>query len=115
MDIALFLLTIVLSAVGLPIFCIFGYYRVRRKGYRPPSAALVLLGGGSAGILVAIDGVMRMPIDNDAAHFLRTFFWYPSVAFVLVTTLVVCILPRRNPRVFGPRVPRLPFAAAGKS
>lgn len=114
MDVALILLTIVLSAVGLPVFCIFGYYRVRRKGYPPPSAALVLLGGGAAGILVAIDGVMRMPIDNDVARFLRIFFWYPLAAFVLVTTLVVCILPRRNPRVFGPRVPRFPFAAAGK-
>src|SRR5690242_17700066 len=102
-------LTVLFLSVGVLALCVIGYRRVRRKGYPPPSATLVLLGGGAVGILVAVVGAIRMPIEADAILFFSTFFWYPSMAAVLVSGLIIYILPRRNPRVFGPRRPRFPF------
>jgi hypothetical protein len=113
MDIVAFLLTPALCVCGLPPFCIFVYQRMRGKGYPAPTVALVLLGGAALGIVAAVTGAVLLPIESDNIETFKYIFWYPLAASIFATTLVAYVLPRRNPRVFGPRRPRFPFGAIG--
>jgi len=107
------LLSLAWLAVSLPILFIAGYVRTRRKGYRPPAATLVLLAGVAIGILATYFIAARL--QEGGLLFLFVVFWAPVLVTAGAVALMTSLLPRRNPRVFGTRRPRFPFALAGKT
>ncbi len=113
MDVLLNFISVVISLLLVPalfLLPIAGYLRSRRKGYRPPGATLVLFIGSAVGILSAYVVVSAFPSVEKAFQF---FFWLPVLVLIAVTSLLIRVLPRRNPRVSGPRRPHFPFAAVG--
>jgi len=114
MDIVFAVFTIILLALATPAVCIAGYLRIRRKGYRPPGTTLVLLIAGTIGIAGAVAVSPKIPSNAGVILFMSAFFWLPLLVFAFLTFAAIWLLPRRNPRRFGIRRPRFPFAAAGK-
>lgn len=113
MDVLLFITGILLvgSAVALLLFA--GYLRIRRKGYRPPGATLILLAGFALGILSAMRVASALPSNEKSVRAFFAIFCIPVVVATVTTTLFIWLGPRRNPRVAGRRRPRFPFAASG--
>jgi hypothetical protein len=107
------LLSIFWLAAAIPVLFIAGYLRTRRKGYRPPAATQVVLAGSIIGILAAYFIAARL---NDRG-FLISFvsLWVPVLVAAVAMALMIWLLPKRNPRVFGTRRPRFPFALAGRA
>jgi hypothetical protein len=114
MDIVFAIVTILLLAVAIPSVCIGGFLRVRRKGYRSPGATLVLLIAGTIGIACAVAISPGIPQNASVVTFMSAFFWLPLLVFTFLILAALWFLPRRNPRRFGARRPRFPFAATGK-
>jgi hypothetical protein len=73
-------------------WCLRQYYRARRKGYHPASAATVVFGGMVAPVIAVIDGV-ALPGSSTWSGMLLIF---PVVA--LVGAALVALLPRRARR-----------------
>jgi len=108
------LLIPVLVVVGLGMFLAPPaiYRRARRKGYRAPGAALVLL----ATVVGTI--VLTLPfLPNSAGfgpiQFLIVEFGLPITVFWLVGFILVAGLPRRSARIAGARQVKFPFVLAG--
>jgi hypothetical protein len=114
MDILFILFSVPLLIFAASSFYIASYYRARRKGYRPPTAMLVLISGAAAGALSVFAITPRVMLSsNNLVMEFSTYFWLPVVVSMIVTACIILALPRRNPRVAGPRRPRFPFFAAG--
>jgi hypothetical protein len=115
MDVLVYLVSILLFAGLIPALLVAGYLRTRRRGYRPPAAILVLSAGSAAGILEAYLLSGRLPQQDRGLIAFFVICWVPLLGYAATTGLLIRVLPRRNPRVFGQRRPRFPFATAGKA
>jgi hypothetical protein len=102
-----------LPAFGLAcaLWAIVGYQSARRKGYRAPGAATVLLVGACTGVAST---VIRNPRNSTTYRFFVDFFWLALFWAVAATAIVLLLLPRKQVRTFGSRRPRFPFVRAGQ-
>jgi hypothetical protein len=103
---------VVLFIVGLPYSILWTYTKARQKGYRPPGASLISVAGWAAGIIGAIiwevykvRSGLRWHGDDIADFYINLVLIYAIVfvGVISVTGILLLTLPRRNPRVFGPR------------
>lgn len=80
----------------------FAYDRVRRKGYRPPSAVSILLFGGAVGITGAVAIFPEHPAAKTVWPILD-IVCVPLLLSAAGLTLIILVLPRRKARDFGER------------
>lgn len=87
------------------------YLRSRRKGYRPPGAALILVTSIVAGLFASF---LATSLSSAQHWFLSAvgFLLALIIGAGLVGAILLWLLPRRNPRTFGSRHPRFPFTLA---
>ncbi len=113
----LFWISVVLSipvlSISVSILCIAGYTRLRRKGYRPPGASLILLCAAAAGLLSALAALPWVVLDTGSDRIFFVVTWLPAIVSVATGALLLRVLPRRNARVSGARRPGFPFKVAG--
>lgn len=114
MEFLFFFVSIPTLGLGVTWVCLAIYTRVRRKGYRPPGAALVLIGGGTAAGICFYFTLLKSAFSqwSPALEFTVTF-WLPTLIFVGTTALIFWVLPRRNPRRSGKRRPLRMLIAFG--
>jgi len=86
-----------------------GYLRPCRRAYRSPAATLVLFAGSAVGILATCAFAAKLSPWENGPFFFFVIFCIPVLVSTAATSLFICLLPRRNPHVFGRRRPRLPF------
>jgi hypothetical protein len=111
--IALFVVSLPALVIGLVIAPIAGYTRVRRRGYRPPAAVLVLLCGTSLGLILVFLIFPRFVLSERVDLIFAVTFWVATLISVAATALIIRLLPRCNARVAGRRKPRFPLVATG--
>src|SRR5271169_1667219 len=111
-DILLFLLLFFTIMLGGSVLIYWSYRQARKKGYRPPAAALILLVGISAGIAATV--ALHPENTTSIPLFLWRFFWVPTLLSGAALALLVFILPRRTVRVFGERKSHFPFRGLGR-
>jgi hypothetical protein len=101
------------SAMIWPFVLYYGYHKARRKGYRPPAAALILLSCCTIGIVAM---VAFFPEDTTKfALFMWSIFWVPLLFSAAALALVIYVLPRRSTRMLGELPARFPFRMAGQA
>lgn len=115
-DLVLFALSLVSLSFALVIVLFVSYQQARRKGYRPPAAALIILAGWAVGIAAT---VLRHPAESTSHRFLFLFlvdfFWLPLLFSALTTAVFILALPRRPLRMFGNRQVKFPFVRVGQA
>lgn len=107
-------LLLLVIAVLFPVSAVLyaTYTRVRRKGYSPPTTALILTGGMALGVAFAIYLYPAEPAQNIHLFFLYTFF-VPLILMVVLWVISIRLLPLRQTRIFGVRAARFPFVKVG--
>ena len=93
--------------LGSSVILYWSYSRARRKGYRPPGAALIVLLGIAAGI--GATAALHPEGTPSVALFLWRFFYQPLLLSAAALAILVFVLPRRTTRVFGARKTHFPF------
>src|SRR5260370_19311714 len=79
----------------------FSYRQARKKGYRPPAAAAMLMVGCSIGIAGTV--ALTPANTTEVPLFLWRFFWVPLLLSASALGIILVTLPRRAARVFGER------------
>jgi hypothetical protein len=113
MDVLLLIIGMILVGCAVALLLFAGYLRIRRKGYRPPGATLILLAAFALGILAAMRVSNALPSNEKSVRAFFAIFCVPVLVATVTTTLFIWLGPRRNPRVAGRRRPRFPFATSG--
>ena len=108
------LLVPLLILVGLGMFLAppVIYRKARRKGYRAPGAALVVLATLAATIGLTLP-FLPSGVGFGPSQFLLREFGPPITVFWIVGLILVAVLPRRSARVSGERHVKFPFVLAG--
>jgi hypothetical protein len=115
-------LTVCLGSAGLFLFslyfllAIFAYRKIRLRGYFPIAAAMLVLSVYIAALLALISTILLLPRPNNFWQTLGEILICMGVTFAvpaLGCAVLVRKLPKRDPRVFGPRVSRFPFVSLG--
>ena len=106
----------VLVVVGLGMFLAPPdiYRRARRKGYRAPGAALVVLAAVVGTIVVTLP---FLPSSGGFGpiRFLIFGFGLPITLFWIVGFILIAVLPRRSGRIAGARHVKFPFVLFGRT
>lgn len=112
------LLVTVALASAIILLLIYLFIRIKRKGYKPPAAALVIALGavlgvtGGVGVLFAFAPPDGIPNTN-ANGWVFAMIDLPIIGVALVTAFIYPVLPRRQLRTFGRRQAKFPFRFAG--
>lgn len=109
-DILLYVLGLLAMVIGGPTVIYWSYLHARKKGYRPPAAAVIAVVGVAAGIA----GTVALHIQNTTGtKFLWLMMWVPLLLSTAALGILVHILPQRTVRVFGERRSRFPLRVLG--
>ena len=106
----------------IPVFLVVGlgmflappdiYRRARRKGYRAPGAALVLLAAVVGTIALTLPFLPR-GANLGMILFILFEIGLPVTVFWIVGRVLIAVLPKRSARIAGAREVKFPFALAG--
>lgn len=115
MEVVVYILLLLLLMLSIllagPPALYWSYIRVRRKGLRPPAAALILL----ASLGAAIWGAIALRTGN--SRNLLGLVWYAVAVPTLMAVVLLAavkVLPHRAARVFGERRTHFPFRGVGR-
>jgi hypothetical protein len=113
-------LAIIYFGGALFVMIIVAYLKIRQLGYFPTSATTLLLGVGIVSGLALLGTTALLPQtssdwDSDWEVLAEPLIYGVPAALMMVfgCTVLVRKLPKRNPRVFGPRRSRFPFVWFG--
>jgi Sel1 repeat len=110
----LYIVTLVIFILGMPISIRASYNRARRKGYYPISAGMIVMSPWVLGTVAAsIWEWHRFRIGAASGFGLLIVQWILLLTAPSVDVVLVRALPRRVARVSGPR--RVPFSLVGRT